>query len=81
MKLCMSMWSFQELISGGQMDFQGFADYCAGHGIAYAELLDFYVESSLEDCLSIMEQNDCGPRCGPYAMTLSSPQGSSARTD
>lgn len=61
MKLCMSMWSFQELISGHQMDFQGFADYCADHGIAYVELLDFFVESSLEKCLSIMDQKRLKP--------------------
>ena len=61
MKLCMSMWSFQELISGHQMDFQGFADYCAGHGVAHVELLDFFVESSLEDCLSIMDQKRLQP--------------------
>ncbi len=61
MKLCMSMWSFQELITGHQMDFQGFADYCAEHGIAYVELLDFYVESSLNDCLSIMDHKRLQP--------------------
>lgn len=61
MKLCMSMWSFQELVYGGQMDVRGFAEYCAKNKIRYAELLDFFVEEKLDAALQILTEYDIKP--------------------
>ena len=61
MQLCMSMWSFQELLTTGRMDFSGFADYCVTHGITYVELLDFFVEKDLDACLGIMDKKQLIP--------------------
>lgn len=61
MKLCMSMWSFQELIYSKKMDVKGFAQYCSENKIEYAELLDFFVEDNLDECLAILKEYNIKP--------------------
>lgn len=61
MKLSVSMWTFQELIYGGAMDFAAFAEYCASRGVRHVELLDFFVLDKLDECLAIMDELGLSP--------------------
>jgi len=61
MKLSVSMWTFQELIYGGTMDFAKFADYCASRGVRNVELLDFFVLEKLDECMAVMDKLGLSP--------------------
>lgn len=61
MKLCVSMWSFQELIDSGEMDITSFSEFLKEHDIKYAELLDFYIGDRLEESLEILKSRGITP--------------------
>ena len=73
MKLSVSMWTFQELIYGGEMDFAAFADYCASRNVRFVELLDFWVQDKLDDCLDILKARGLSPAvwsiCNDFVQT------------
>lgn len=60
MKLCISMWSFQELFDSGKMDFTGYADFLHEHQVPCAELLDFYVPD-VDAAMGILKQRGIRP--------------------
>ncbi len=59
-KLCVSMWSFQELLDNGAMDFSQYADFLCQHKVNYAELLDFYIPD-IDAAMKILGQRGIQP--------------------
>ena len=44
MKSCISMWSFEGLLSSGKIGLEGLFDYTASRGIDAVEALDYYLK-------------------------------------
>ncbi len=49
MKLCLSMWSLQEEIEAGRMDFDSFLSFCRLNAVENVELLDFFVHCGVPE--------------------------------